>query len=86
MPRFGGRATGRSWTGTSGKLDNCQLGVFFAYASEHGQALIDRELYLPTCWIEDEVRRADAKIGDEVGFATKPALARAIEAGCRFAG
>jgi hypothetical protein len=51
--------------------------------------VIDRELYLRTCWIEDEARRADAKIGDEVGFATKQALARAmlaraIEAGVPF--
>jgi hypothetical protein len=89
LRRLGGRAAGRSWTGPSGKIDNCQPGVFLAYASEHGQALIDRELYLPTCWIEDEARRADAKIGDEVGFATKQALARAmlaraIEAGVPF--
>ncbi|UUU23781.1 IS701 family transposase [Streptomyces sp. DSM 40750] len=68
----------RQYTGTSGKIDNCQLGVFLAYVSAKGRALIDRELYLPTSWIEDPARRADARIGDEVAFRTKPALARAM--------
>jgi SRSO17 transposase len=68
----------RQYTGTSGKIDNCQLGVFLAYASAAGRALIDRELYLPTSWTEDAQRRADARIGEEVGFATKPALAKAM--------
>ncbi|MEU1232385.1 transposase [Streptomyces sp. NPDC005828] len=48
----------RQCTGTSGKIDNCQLGVFMAYASSAGRTLIDRELYLPTCWIEDPARLA----------------------------
>ncbi|WP_437097218.1 IS701 family transposase [Streptomyces sp. enrichment culture] len=79
----------RQYTGTSGKIDNCQLGVFLAYASDRGRALIDRELYLPACWTEDPARRADARIGDEVVFATKPALAqamlaRAVDAGVPF--
>jgi SRSO17 transposase len=47
----------RHYTGTSKKIDNCQLGVFLACASERGRALIEWELYLPTCWIEDEARR-----------------------------
>ncbi|MGC0319356.1 SRSO17 transposase [Kitasatospora acidiphila] len=64
--------------GTSGKIDNCQVGVFLAYASGAGRALIDRELYLPTVWTEDPARRADARIGEEVRFATKPAFARAM--------
>ncbi|WP_432159284.1 IS701 family transposase, partial [Streptomyces sp. bgisy153] len=68
----------RQYTGTSGKIDNCQLGVFLAYASARGRALIDRELYLPISWIEDPGRRTDAKIGEEVTFRTKPALARAM--------
>ncbi|MEU6589653.1 IS701 family transposase [Streptomyces sp. NPDC046881] len=68
----------RQYTGTSGKIDNCQLGVFLAYASNRGRALIDRELYLPTSWIEDPARRADAKIGEGITFRTKPALARAM--------
>lgn len=49
-----------------------------AYASTKGRALIDRELYSPISWIEDSARRTDAKIGDEVSFRTKPALARAM--------
>ncbi|MFD5753676.1 IS701 family transposase [Streptomyces sp. NPDC127033] len=80
----------RQYTGTSGKIDNCQLGVFLAYASDAGRALIDRELYLPASWAEDDVRRAGAGIGAEVVFATKPRLARgmiqrALEAGVPFA-
>jgi SRSO17 transposase len=43
----------RQYTGTTGKIDNCQIGVFLAYASVRGRALIDRELYVPTCWTED---------------------------------
>lgn len=79
----------RQYTGTSGKIDNCQLGVFLAYASAAGRALIDRELYLPTSWIEDDARRVAARIGEEVAFATKPALARvmlarAVDAGLPF--
>ncbi|MGW5974846.1 IS701 family transposase [Streptomyces sp. NPDC055186] len=68
----------RQYTGTSGKIDNCQLGVFLAYASPRGRALIDRELYLPICWTKEPARRTDTRIGDEVSFATKPALARAM--------
>ncbi len=68
----------RQYTGTTGKIDNCQLGVFLAYASATGRALIDRELYLPTSWTEDAERRADARIGENVAFATKPALAKAM--------
>ncbi|WP_449657850.1 IS701 family transposase [Streptomyces lancefieldiae] len=76
----GARSAGvqRQYTGTSGKIDNCQVGVFLAYASTRGRALIDRELYLPTSWIEEPARRADARIGDEVAFRTKPALARTM--------
>ena len=50
----------RQYTGTTGKIDNCQLGVFLAYASAKGRALIDRELYLPTSWTEDPHRCAAA--------------------------
>ncbi len=76
----------RQYTGTTGKIDNCQLGVFLAYASVRGRALIDRELYLPTSWTEDPDRCARAGIPAEVGFATKPQqgvamLARAHTAG-----
>jgi SRSO17 transposase len=65
----------RQYTGTTGKIDNCQLGVFVAYASSRGRALVDRELYLPRVWTDDRDRCRDAGIPDDVGFATKPQLA-----------
>jgi SRSO17 transposase len=65
----------RQYTGTTGKIDNCQLGVFLAYGSARGRALVDRELYLPTSWTEDADRCAAAGIPAGVGFATKPRLA-----------
>jgi SRSO17 transposase len=68
----------RQYTGTTGKIDNCQLGVFLAYASTKGRALIDRELYLPTSWTEDPDRCAAAGIPEETGFATKPQLGVAM--------
>ena len=64
----------RQYTGTSGKIDNCQLGVFLAYGSSRGRALVDRELYLPTSWTEDTDRCAAAGIPEDMGFATKPQL------------
>ena len=81
----------RQYTGTTGKIDNCQIGVFLAYASTRGRALIDRALYLPTAWTEDRARCTAAGIPDEVGFATKPQLGvamleRAHTAGVRRAG
>lgn len=66
----------RQYSGTAGRIENCQIGVFLAYASGKGHALIDRELYLPKEWAEDPARRAAAGIPEEVAFATKPALAR----------
>ena len=68
----------RQYTGTTGKIDNCQVGVFLAYATGAGRALIDRELYLPAAWTEDRERCRAAGIGDEVAFATKPAQAKAM--------
>ena len=68
----------RQYTGTTGKIDNCQIGVLLAYASVRGRALVDRELYLPTAWTEDRARCAAAGIPDEVGFATKPQLGVAM--------
>jgi SRSO17 transposase len=68
----------RQYTGTTGKIDNCQIGVFLAYASTRGRALIDRALYLPTAWTEDRARCTAAGIPDEVGFATKPQLGVAM--------
>jgi SRSO17 transposase len=66
----------RQYTGTTGKIDNCQVGVFCAYATPAGRALIDRELYLPHSWTDDRDRARAAGIDDDVGFATKPELAR----------
>jgi SRSO17 transposase len=67
----------RQYSGTAGRVENCQLGVFLAYAVPGGgRALIDRELYLPRSWTDDRGRCARAGIGDEVPFATKPELAR----------
>jgi SRSO17 transposase len=76
----------RQYSGTAGRIENCQIGVFLGYASRHGHALIDRELYLPKAWAEDRARRAAAAVPDAVAFATKPALAqrmiaRALDAG-----
>jgi SRSO17 transposase len=78
----------RQYTGTAGKTENCQVGVFLAYASRRGQAFIDRELYLPEEWAQDEGRREQAAVPEEVEMRTKPELAkemlgRALEAGVR---
>ena len=80
----------RQYTGSAGKITNCQIGVFAAYVSAHGHAFIDRKLYLPKSWTADPERRAAAHVPDQVGFATKPAIAaemieRAIAAGVPFA-
>jgi SRSO17 transposase len=80
----------RQYSGTAGRTENCQVGVFLAYASAHGHALIDRELYLPQSWIDDPQRCRAAGIPDGVEFATKPRqaqamIARAIAAGVPFA-
>src|SRR5215213_2661356 len=66
----------RQYTGTAGKTENCQVGVFLAYASSRGQAFIDRELYLPEEWASDEERRERAGVPEEIGMRTKPALAK----------
>jgi hypothetical protein len=69
----------RQYTGTAGRVENAQVGVFLAYAAPDGsRALIDRELYLPGTWAGDRDRCRAAGIGDEVAFATKPQLARAM--------
>jgi SRSO17 transposase len=68
----------RQYSGTAGKVDNCQLGVFLAYASSRGRAFIDRELYLPKAWAEDRARCRAARVPEQVGFRTKPQLARML--------
>ncbi len=81
---------GRQYTGSAGKITNCRIGVFAAYASRHGHAFIDRALYLPKAWTDDPARLAAAHVPSGVGFATKPRLAgrmveRALAAGVPFA-
>jgi SRSO17 transposase len=66
----------RQYTGTAGKITNCQIGVFLAYAGPKGRALIDRELYLPRSWTSDEGRLGAAKVPDGTAFRTKPQLLR----------
>src|SRR6266700_3841910 len=68
----------RQYSGTAGRIENCQVGVFLTYASQRGAALIDRALYLPECWTTDRVRRQQAAIPDQVEFQTKPQLARVM--------
>jgi SRSO17 transposase len=68
----------RQYSGTAGRIENCQIGVFLAYASRHGHALIDRALYLPESWTRDPQRCAVAGVPETVGFATKPKLGRAM--------
>jgi SRSO17 transposase len=65
---------GRQYSGTAGRIENCQIGVFLGYASAKGHALIDRRLYLPKDWAEDAERRKKTHIPDEVAFATKPKI------------
>jgi SRSO17 transposase len=81
----------RQYTGTAGRVENAQVGVFLAYAAPDGsRALIDRELYLPKAWTADRERCAAAGIPGSRAFATKPELARrmierAVTAGVPFA-
>lgn len=69
---------GRQYTGSAGKITNCQIGVFACYVSRHGHAFIDRALYLPKAWTGDPERLRAAHVPPEVAFATKPALARVM--------
>jgi SRSO17 transposase len=76
----------RQYSGTAGRVENCQVGVFLAYVSSHGHTLIDRELYLPREWTDDPERCAKAGVPADRAFASKPQLARqmlerALEAG-----
>jgi SRSO17 transposase len=79
----------RQYTGSAGKITNCQVGVFAAYVSDKGCAFIDRQLYLPQEWINNPQRRQAAHVPDTIRFATKPQIAaqmieRAISAGAPF--
>lgn len=79
----------RQYSGTAGRIENCQIGVFLAYATAQGTALIDRALYLPQSWTEDRIRCRQAGIPDSIAFATKPEMAlsmlkRAVAEGAPF--
>ena len=79
----------RQYTGSAGKITNCQIGVFASYVSRHGHAFIDRALYLPKAWADDPARLKATSVPGDVGFATKPQLAtrmiaRAIAADVPF--
>src|SRR5690242_777784 len=65
----------RQYSGTAGRIENSQVGVFLSYASARGRALIDRRIYLPKSWTDDSQRCAAAGVPAEVEFATKPQLA-----------
>ena len=76
----------RQYSGTAGRIENCQVGVFLALAGSRGRALVDRELYLPQSWCDDRGRCKEAGVPADVTFATKPRLAmkmlgRAFDAG-----
>ena len=80
FPKKGTTSVGvqRQYSGTAGKVDNCQLGVFLAYAGPKGRAFIDRELYLPRSWTNDPARCRAARVPEQVEFRTKPQLARML--------
>ena len=65
----------RQYSGTAGRIENCQVGVFLAYAAAGGYSLLDRELYLPKEWAADQARRAEAGVPTDIEFQTKPQLA-----------
>ena len=76
----------RQYSGTAGRIENCQIGVFLSYAGPKGHALIDRRLYLPKEWIEDAQRRKTAAVPDDIPFATKPKIGTAMVAAALDAG
>jgi SRSO17 transposase len=71
----------RQYSGTAGRIENCQIGVFLAYANPHGHAFLDRALYLPKSWAEDAARREADGVPQDVRFATKGELAQVMLAG-----
>ncbi len=92
FPKRGSKSAGVGlhYCGTSGRVENCQVGVFLTYVTPRGHTLIDRELYLPLDWCEDQDRCRAAHIPESVRFQTKPELAmqmltRMEEAGCPIA-
>jgi SRSO17 transposase len=94
FPKKGRKSAGvqRQYSGTLGRVDNCQIGTFLAYVNTAGErVLIDRELYIPEeSWFGDPGRCAEAGIPEELTFATRPAqvatmIGRALQAGVPFA-
>jgi len=80
----------RQYSGTAGRVENCQIGVFLTYTSVFGHVLLDRELYLPKSWTQDPERCREADVPEDVKFVTKPELAikmikRALDAGLTIA-
>ena len=69
----------RQYTGSAGKITNCQIGVFAAYVSRHGHAFIDRALYLPKGWTDDPARLKTTYVPGDISFSTKPQLAAEID-------
>lgn len=80
FPKQGTHSVGvaRQYSGTTGRRENQQIGVFLAYASPRGCALLDRALYLPEAWATDRARRTEAGVPEAVAFATKGELAQAM--------
>jgi SRSO17 transposase len=76
----------RQYSGTAGRIENCQVGVFLAYASPKGRTFLDRELYLPREWADAPQRRREAGVPETVEFATKPQLAQQMLERARKAG
>lgn len=78
----------RQYSGTAGRIENCQIGVFMALVGSRGRTLVDRALYLPESWCRDRARCDEAGVPEDATFATKPQLAmkmlkQAFEAGCK---
>ena len=76
----------RQYSGTAGRIENCQIGVFLTYAAPQGHVLLDRELYLPREWADDAAHRREAGVPEAVTFATKPQLAQRMLARALAAG
>ena len=93
FPKRGEHSAGvkKQYCGTTGQVQNCQVGVFLSYITAHGHTLIDRELYVPQDWLDDRARGPQAGIPDTIPFRTKPDLAlqmleRFITLACRWIG
>jgi SRSO17 transposase len=88
FPKKGDQSVGvkRQYCGVAGKMDNCQVGVFLTYASPHGAAIIDREIFLPEEWATDPARREKAGVPERVSFGTKSELGQGLLARAFAAG